>query len=86
MTPDLVTKLFTLQTGQTATVPVQGGHVVARLTTINEANPATDPAGVDALQKELDAAYQGDVVQQFGDSLRREIGVTINQPAIDAMF
>ncbi|MGH6883021.1 MAG: peptidyl-prolyl cis-trans isomerase [Hypericibacter sp.] len=86
VTPDLVSKLFALQMGQTATVPVQGGHVVARLKAINEANPATDSPGVDALQKELDAAYQGDVVQQFGESLRREIGVTINQPAVDAMF
>jgi peptidyl-prolyl cis-trans isomerase D len=86
VTADLASKLFGLQVGQTATVPVQGGHVIARLKTINEANPATDSAGADALQKELDAAYQGDVVQQFGESLRREIGVTINQPAVDAMF
>jgi peptidyl-prolyl cis-trans isomerase D len=86
VTAELASKLFSLQVGQTATVPVQGGHVVARLTTINEANPASDSAGVDALQKELNSAYQGDVIQGFGDVLRREIGVTVNQSAVDAMF
>jgi peptidyl-prolyl cis-trans isomerase D len=86
VTAELAAKLFSLQIGQTAAVPVQGGHVVARLTTINAADPASDSAGVDALQKELDAAYQGEVVQEFGEALRRQIGVTINQPAVDAMF
>jgi peptidyl-prolyl cis-trans isomerase D len=86
VTAELASKLFSLQVGQTATVPVQGGHVVARLTTINEANPASDSAGVDALQKELNSAYEGDVIQGFGDVLRREIGVTVNQSAVDAMF
>ena len=86
MTGELAAKLFSLQVGQTATAPVEGGHVVARLTTINDANPASDAAGLEALQKELDSAYQGDVVEQFGEALRQEIGVTINQSAVDAMF
>jgi peptidyl-prolyl cis-trans isomerase D len=86
VTGELASKLFSLQVGQTATVPVEGGHVVARLTAINDANPASDTAGLDALQKELNSAYQGDMVQEFGDALRHEIGVTINQSAVDAMF
>jgi peptidyl-prolyl cis-trans isomerase D len=86
VTAELAGKLFSLQVGQTATVPVEGGHVVARLTAINDANPASDSAGVDALQKELNSAYQGDLVEEFGEALRHEIGVTINQPAVDAMF
>jgi peptidyl-prolyl cis-trans isomerase D len=86
VTAALASKLFSLQVGQAATVPVQDGQVVARLTAINDANPASDTAGVDALQKELDSAYQGDLVQEFGEVLRREIGVTINQSAVDAMF
>jgi peptidyl-prolyl cis-trans isomerase D len=86
VTGELAAKLFSLQVGQTATAPIEGGHVVARLATINEANPSADMAGVDALQKELDSAYQGDVVEQFGEVLRHEIGATINQSAVDAMF
>jgi peptidyl-prolyl cis-trans isomerase D len=86
VTAELAGKLFSLQVGQTATVPVEGGHVVARLTAINDANPASDSAGVDALQKELNSAYQGDLVEEFGEALRHEIGVTINQSAVDAMF
>jgi len=86
VTAELAGKLFSLQVGQTATVPVENGHVVARLTAINDANPASDSAGVDALQKELASAYQGDVVEEFGEALRHEIGVTINQSAVDAMF
>ncbi|QEX22304.1 peptidylprolyl isomerase [Hypericibacter adhaerens] len=86
VTQELAGKLFTLQPGQTATVAVDGGQVVARLKTVNDANPTTDSAGVDALQKQLDGAYQGDVAEEFGEALRREIGVTIHQSAVDAMF
>lgn len=86
VTPELAAKLFQLQPGQTATAAVGLGRVVAKLISIQPADPAADQAGRDALEKELDTTFTGDLLEEFGQALRGEIGVTINQPAVDALF
>jgi peptidyl-prolyl cis-trans isomerase D len=86
ITPELAAKLFQLQPGQTATAAVGPGHVVAKLVSIQPADPAADQAGVEALKKELDAAFAGDVIEEFGQALHSEIGVTVNQPAVGSLF
>ena len=83
---DLTTELFALEEGGVATAAVDDGHVVARLAEIRPANAAADSAQVNDLRGTVAEAMAGDILAQFGNALRREVEVTTNQSAINALF
>ncbi|WP_162912931.1 SurA N-terminal domain-containing protein [Rhodospirillaceae bacterium SYSU D60014] len=83
---ELTAKLFTLEDGGVATAAVNEGHVVAQLTEIEPADAATDSVRVNDLRRTVTEAMTGDIITQFGDALRREVEVTTNPSAIDALF
>jgi peptidyl-prolyl cis-trans isomerase D len=87
--PDLsraaVAALFDAKPGETVTVPVQGGFVVARLTSVLPPAPDTDATGQAALRSELTEAMRGDIVAQFAAGLRGRYPVKINPRALESL-
>lgn len=77
-------KLFALGVGETTTGDHPEGHVVARLVEVQPAAP--DDAATAALQASLTEAMSRDAIDLYGAALRREIDVTTNPRAIDALF
>ncbi len=77
-------KLFALRVGETTTGDHPLGHVVARLVGIQPAAP--DATATAALQKSLTEAMSRDAIDLYGAALRREIDVTTNPRAVDALF
>ena len=78
--PALIGSLFSLKLN-TATFASagDGGYVVAQLTAIQKANPATDKAAVDALSHQLAQQMQTEFLGEFSQALRARYPVEINQ-------
>ncbi len=86
ISPPLVQSVFAAETGESVTGPGAGGHVIARVTKVIEANPGSDSAGVKAVTESLANSIQGDVQAQFVGALRQDLAVSINQKALDEAF
>jgi peptidyl-prolyl cis-trans isomerase D len=87
--PDLsraaVSALFDAKPGEIVTVPVQGGFVVARLTSVLPPASNTDATSHTALRNELTEALRGDIVAQFAAGLRGRYPVKINPRALESL-
>ncbi len=80
-----VAALFDAKPGQTVTVPVQGGFVVARLTSVLPPTTEGDSAGAAALRGELTEAMRDDIVAQFAAGMRGRYPVKINPRALETL-
>ncbi|MGH6995250.1 MAG: peptidylprolyl isomerase, partial [Stellaceae bacterium] len=79
LSPAVIGPLFTLKLN-TATFASSGdGYVIAQLTAIQKANPATDKADVDALSHRLAQQMQTEFLGEFSQALRARYPVEINQ-------
>jgi hypothetical protein len=87
--PDLsraaVAALFEAKPGETVTVPVQSGFVVARLTSVLP--PALDTVATSqaALRSELTEALRDDIVAQFAAGLRSRYSVKVNPRVLESL-
>lgn len=82
-TPDLVTRIFDLGIGDVATAEAPDGWLVARLLSIKPGDPSADSDAVDALGDVLTQSLENDLLTAFTRELDRDLGVSINQTAID---
>jgi len=84
----LAGRLFALNVGGVAVdaSAAGDGSVVARLKEIVPADPAADAAGVERLAKALAEAINADVLAQYQQALRDEIGVRINAQIFERLF
>ena len=80
VSPALMGSLFSLKLN-TATFASggDGSFVIAQLTAIQKANPATDKAAVDALSHRLAQQMQTEFLGEFSQALRARYPVEINQ-------
>ncbi len=83
---DLIAGLFAANPGEARQARGGDGHFVARLKEVRVAYPASDPAGVAALGKELSRSLREDVLAQLASALRKRFPVTVNRQAIDQLF
>jgi peptidyl-prolyl cis-trans isomerase D len=86
--PALLRSLFTLAPGGTARAASADGQVVARLKSINAADPAA-PAAAGALKTLGDTARKEvaeDLVAQFTDGLRQSYPVRINAELLRNLY
>jgi peptidyl-prolyl cis-trans isomerase D len=82
--PALVTALFQLnKPGDVVTVDGDGSQIIARLKSINAADPKTGGDRLAAIQKEMDRSLQADTLAQYRDGLRDSLGVQINPKAVE---
>lgn len=79
---NVVSRLFEAEVGETVTVRGPGASFVARLTRLQEADPATDADGLAKLRKETLDAVHDDLLDQFSASLREKFPVRVNQAAM----
>ncbi len=84
--PDLIAKLFGLAEGEFAVAEVPGGWVVLKLAEVQPGDPAANVEAVDILAEGLAESLRNDVLAAFTQELNRDLGVTINQGAIDAIL
>jgi len=84
----LAGRVFGLSIGGVAidATATQDGAVVARLKEIVPADPAGDAAGVERLSRALAEAINADVLNQYQQALRMEIGVQVNAQVFERMF
>jgi peptidyl-prolyl cis-trans isomerase D len=84
LSPVAVNALFEVKSGETVNVPVQGGFVVGRLTSVLP--PVAEAAGADeAVRSELTEAMRGDIVAQFAAGLRHRYSVKVNPRALESL-
>jgi peptidyl-prolyl cis-trans isomerase D len=84
--PTLSSKLFQLNIGQVTTASAPAGHVVAKLIEIVAADPYSDPDTMAAVRESLVSNLQGDLLDQFLNTMRGEYGVQIKEQALDQLL
>ena len=83
---DLIAGLFAANPGEARQAKGGDGHFVARLKEVRASYPTSDPAGVEALGKELSRSLREDVLAQLAGALQKRFPVTVNRQAIDQLF
>ncbi len=86
--PALVQALFATAPGQLAEqpVPVQDGYAVVQTDQVIPADPATDQAGVTALQQQLDDGQRQDLLSQYQLALQQAHPVEIDNAALNRLI
>lgn len=84
--PDLTTKLFGLAGDEVAVAEVPDGWVVLKIAEVEPGDPSANAQAVDILADGLAQSLQNDVFAAFTQELERDLGVSINQGAIDAVL
>ena len=74
-------KIFSAKTGEVLTVPDDEGVWIIRLTAITP--PATVKSDDSELSNQLKEQLSVDILQQYGDALRKDYGVSINEAWIN---
>ena len=84
--PDLTAKLFGLGPDEVAVAEVPDGWAILKLAEVQPGDPAANAQAVEILAEGLTQALQNDVLAAFTRELERDLGVSINQGAIDAVL
>ncbi len=84
--PDLTAKLFGLGEDEIGVAEVPDGWVVLKLAEVQPGDPAANAQAVEILADGLAQSLQNDVLTAFTQELDRNLGVSINQGAIDAVL
>jgi peptidyl-prolyl cis-trans isomerase D len=82
----LVTKLFKARRGQAVMEDGKDGVVIASVTEIKEANPASDSAGVKRLKETIARGIHLDLLAGLSGALKDRHGVEIDQEAFKTFF
>jgi len=84
--PDLTAKLFGLGEDEIAVAEAPDGWVVLKLAEVQPGDPVANAQAVEILADGLAQSLQNDVLTAFTQELDRNLGVSINQDAIDAVL
>jgi peptidyl-prolyl cis-trans isomerase D len=84
--PALVAKLFDAKQGAAVSEAAGDSVVIAQLSAIEPADPATDKNAVTALSQQLGSVMQSDVLSQYDQALRRNFPVVVNQANLDRLL
>jgi peptidyl-prolyl cis-trans isomerase D len=84
--PDLTAKLFGLGVDEIAVAEVPDGWVVLKLAEVQPGDPVANAQAVEILADGLAQSLRNDVMAAFTQELDRNLGVSINQGAIDAVL
>jgi len=82
----LLTKLFDLAPGETASAATATGQVVARLTKVIPADPAAAGTALEPIQRQVSQALAGDLISQYLEALRQRHTVAIHQERLQSRF
>jgi peptidyl-prolyl cis-trans isomerase D len=84
--PDLTAKLFGLAPGEVAVAEVPEGWAVLRLAEVQPGDPEANAEAVDILAEGLAQSLRNDMLTAFTRELERDLGVSINQAALDSVL
>jgi len=70
----------------TSATPTGSGHVVARLKSIEAANPAADVAAVKKLTTQLSDSLSGDLLAQYQTALQKDYEVKVYRQVLESLF
>jgi len=83
---DAIPTLFGLKPGARAVAAAGEGYAVVELKKIGKADPASNPKRMEELTRQVTAALESELANQFSASLRNRFPVTINRRAVDSLF
>jgi peptidyl-prolyl cis-trans isomerase D len=81
-----ITALFSLKPGARAVAATGRGYAVVELKKIRKADPAAAPKRLKELNALVKGAFKMELDAYFTANLRQRFTVTINRPALDALF
>lgn len=84
--PALVAALFRAKQGGAVSAPSGDDYAVAQVKTIEPADAAKNPAGVNQLSNELSNEMRNDILNAFDQALRARFPVEINQTNLDRLL
>jgi peptidyl-prolyl cis-trans isomerase D len=84
----LLAGLFKAKPGEvvTASLPDNGGAVVAKLTRVIAADPSANPKAKEQLAQSIGNGLANDLIGEYQAALERDIGVTINRAVLDTIL
>lgn len=85
MPPEILGPLFELPLRQATMVPTRDGFAVAQLTGIVPADPAAEPAALNAVRADLEQSIAQDLELQFLTALRGRAELRVNQTLLDQL-
>jgi peptidyl-prolyl cis-trans isomerase D len=85
-TSQLTGAVFELEKNEVATTVGTDKAIIAQLIEVRPADPAEAPDEVASLRAQLSQAMAGDLVDQFGQSLRNEFTVSVNQRLLEEIL
>jgi peptidyl-prolyl cis-trans isomerase D len=88
MPPALLENLFKAELNAVDGLEMSNGFVIAKLVAIQPIDVTTAGAlaEIATLAEQARATMGGDLVEQYFNGLRREIGVSVNRPILEAMY
>lgn len=84
--PTLIGKIFDAKPGQAVAGADGDSAMIAQLTTVTAANPATDANTVKQLSQSLQNTMDNDLLGEFDQMLRRKFPVEVNQANLDRVL
>ena len=83
ITEAMAQEIFALNLGEAMMAPSAGGYLIARLESIEAADPATDREAAEALRAQLREAIENDLMSQFQGALMSRYPVEVNRATFD---
>lgn len=82
----LVTHLFEAARGEPIVGPAQNGYAVAVVRDVRTADSAVSADQAERLRNQLSGTLSNELLQQYTNALRSEIGVSVNPRAMENLF
>lgn len=83
VTEAMAQEIFALNPGEAMLAPSAGGYLIARLESVQAADPAADRAAAESLRAQLREAIENDLMTQFQDALTNRYPVEVNRATFD---
>ena len=83
--PNLASEIFQIKEGEFAVVSTPTGHLVARVTKIEQADPSADEAALANVADQVKRSLEAEFADQFVGALRQDLGVSVNRALLDQL-
>ena len=83
---NVVEKLFTLELNAAGIARIDGGYQILQVQEIKMPDLNSESEALKKLTSELTSAFHDDLMAQFSEALRKEVGVSVNRKILDMAF
>ncbi len=83
--PNLASEIFQIKEGEFALVSTPTGHLVAKLTKIEQADPSADAEALANVAGQVKRSLEAELTDQFVAALRQDLGVSFNRALVEQL-